>query len=328
MNLPQMPEGISTAWLTKTLRASELLDGHSAVVGFELQQIGDGVGMMSELAQLQLSYAPDAAGPSSLVIKFPSRNATNREVAMDFHVYEREVKYYQELDSQTNLTTPAVYHVEMAQDNFAIMMEDLSAYRSGDQVVGASLQESELAIDELVKLHGAFWGKIDDYAWVPGVSESYHADNLYNFVQAGWPVMMEHFGHLVDPAIEEAFPRYVASIRELQSRMCRQPRTLLHGDFRMENFFFGVEPGHQPMVIFDWQGPLLGCGMVDVAQMLGHSSQISVRRENEKNLIRRYVSGLHDLGVDYSAEQAWQDYVDAVLYMWLYTGRCRGHPRC
>jgi aminoglycoside phosphotransferase (APT) family kinase protein len=34
------------------------------------------------------------------------------------------------------------------------------------------------------------------------------------------------------------------------------PKTLIHGDFRMDNMLFGEEPEHDSLLVVDFQGPL------------------------------------------------------------------------
>ena len=325
MTLPTMPAGLTPEWLTTTLTTQGVIPAGVAVTKIERERVGDGVGMMSDIGRLQLTYSEAGAGPSTLVAKFAGDNPTNREVAMQFHLFEREVRYFQELDQQTQLTSPEMLHAEIEGDNFILLMRDLSDYRSGDQAAGCDLHDTELAVDELIKLHGAFWDRMDGLQWVPGVAHSFHADNMHNFSEVGWPVMMQHFGDFVDPSIAAREADFMTARRALQDRMhSAGPKTFIHGDFRLDNFFYGVKPEHHPIVIFDFQGPLQGNGMVDVALMLAQNTWKEVRVEHERGLIERYAAGLREMGIDYSDEQAWQDYLDAVLYNWFYASVVSG----
>ena len=61
--------------------------------------------------------------------------------------------------------------------------------------------------------------------------------------------------------------------------------------------------------------------------MLGQSTRTDVRQAHERDLVNRYVNGLHELGgLDsvYDATMAWQDYERAMLYNWVYTGVVAG----
>ncbi len=319
-----MPDGLSAEWLTTALKDCDLLTEQGVVTEVTATQVGDGVGMMSELARLNLTYAGDDQAPATMVAKFPSRNETNRDVAMQYRIYEREVKFFQERAEHTAMCTPRMHIAEMQGDNFLLLMEDLSAYQEGDQVVGADLSQTEIALDELAKLHASHWDSVEDLVWVPGVADSYHADNMANLSAVGWPVMCEVFADVLPPEVAAAGEVFQGAVRKLQAAMCEAPKTLLHGDFRMENFFFGQLPGQHPMIVIDWQGPLLGNCMVDVAQMLCQSTQKDVRREHETELLERYTRSLVERGVDYDLERARRDFKTAIFYHWAYTSVVAG----
>ncbi|NKB99978.1 MAG: phosphotransferase [Pseudomonadales bacterium] len=326
MTLPSMPDGISPEWLTEVLRREGYLASNSSVVSVTREQVGDGVGMMSEVSRLCVSYDGSVdALPDSFVVKYPSQNKTNREIAMSYNLYEREVRYFAELDPKTTAYSPRPYITELSGDNFVILMEDMSDYRVGDQIIGANLKDTARCMDELAKLHATFWNDVTELDWVPGIAESYHADNMATLIAIGWPNMCEIFGDFIDPEIAAQGDAFIAGIRGLQEKMMVQPITLLHGDFRLENLFFGVTPDHRPMAIIDWQGPLVGMGIVDVALLLGQNTQTGVRQAHERELVSRYVRGLKNAGVvGYDETRAWQDYELAILYNWVYVGVVAG----
>ena len=319
--LPPMPSGLTPNWLTEALRATHLLAEDVAIEALEVRQVGEGVGMMSELSRLVPTYSGPAAGaPASFIAKYPSQNPTNRQIAMDFNLYEREVRYFAELDPLTTAVCPTTYLTELDGDNFIILMEDLADYRVGDQIVGATLEETELAIDELAKLHAAFWEKVDGIAWIPHVCGSQHARNMQAGTVSGWEQMVSVFGDYLSAPVLAARADIQSSVAPLQAFLDRPPITLAHGDFRMENLLYGTAAEHHPMAIIDWQGPLLGRGMQDVTLLLGQSTQTEVRRRYERALLERYVEGLARLGVrGYDFDEAWQDYRHGQLYNWAYT---------
>ncbi len=320
-----MPQGLTSAWLTEVLRERGLPE-QAEITGVAQEQLGDGTGMMSEIARLRLTIEGDAPGfPRTLVAKFPSRNPVNRESAMGYRVYEREVRYFQELDARTDARSPQIYFVDREADNFLILMADMGDYAVGDQAIGATLAQTELMVDALARLHGGFWGEVDALDWVPGIAGSYHADTMVALCELGWQNMTERFPDQLPTTIARQGAAFSAVLPELQAHMAQAPVTLLHGDFRMENVLFGTRADHAPVVIIDWQGPLLGKGMVDVALMLAQSTQSDVRSAHERALIARYVRELGALGVQgYDDAQAWQDYRQAVLYNWVYVAVVSG----
>ena len=323
-----MPQGLTPEWLTDALRVVGEIDGDVRVREVDARQVGDGTGMMSELALLHLTYSSESAAtaalPRSLVAKYPSSNTNNREIAMAYKLYERETRFFAEVDALTSACSPRALISELQGDNFLILMEDMSDYRIGDQESGADLADTMAMGIELAKLHATFWQNVEALPWVPHISNSYHATNMETLVKVGWDNMTALFQDFIDPGLARKGDAFIAEVPRLQAAMDAAPITLLHGDFRMENVFFGTQPQHVPVAIIDWQGPLLGRGIVDLALMLGQSTRTAVRRGHERDVIATYSETLGELGVDYPRDEVWQDYRLALLYNWLYVGVVAG----
>ena len=322
-SLPEaMPGGLSPEWLNVALAG---LPQGARITGVSRSGVGDGVGMMSELSRLHLTWEqPSPDLPTSLIAKYASTNPTNRAAANGFHVYEREVRFFREVDTRTTMRTPGWYFAKLEADNYLLLMEDLGDYRIGSQASGADLADTELAIDQLAQLHAPFWEKVDGLDWVPHIQGTYHADGLLMMATNGWDPMVRSFGEHVPDSVRAGRDQVLAAIPALQRQMDSGPITLVHGDFRMDNVLFGQKPGQDPIVILDWQGPLKAKGIVDVAVLLGQNSLIETRRAHERDLLRRYVNQLRSLGVSYSFESAWEDYLDALLYQWCYCATITG----
>ncbi len=334
VTLPQMPGGLTAEWLNDALFNSALLNSKMAnaslpttsrIVAVSQSGVGDGVGMMSELSRLNLTWSTPSPGlPTSLIAKYASTNPTNRAAANGFHVYEREVRYFLEVDAVTTMRTPRYYFARLESDNYLLLMEDLGEYRIGSQASGAGLDDTTLAIDQLARLHAPFWEKIEGLDWVPHIEGSYHAHALQMMATNGWDPMVHAFGEHVPASVRAGRDGVLAAIPALQKQMNTGPVTLVHGDFRMDNLLFGQQPGQDPIVILDWQGPLKAKGIVDVAVLLGQNSLIETRRIHERDLVRRYVDLLQSFGVNYSFAIAWEDYLDALLYQWCYCATITG----
>jgi aminoglycoside/choline kinase family phosphotransferase len=319
--LPARAAAITNEWLTEVLHDSGALPAGGKIIAIERHPVGEGVGMMSDLARLIPTYSGDAQGaPASLVGKFPAQNETNREVANSFQIYMREVRYYAELDPICAANGPAIHLSAIdPDDTFIIIMEDLADYQIGDQITGATLAETEICVDELAKVHASFWNQVADYDWLPHIDGSQHASNMRVGTEAGWDSMMKIFGEFVPDAVNDNRESIQKAIGPFQKRLNRAPITLIHGDFRMDNLFFGKSQGQHPLIILDWQGPLLGRGIQDVAQLMAQSTQTDVRRAHQRSLVQRYVDALAANGVkDYGFDEAWDDYRHATLYSWAY----------
>jgi hypothetical protein len=316
--LPQSPEDLTPAWITAALRAGEL---DVEVSSANVRSFGEGAGMLSRLVRVELEYAT-GHGPRSVVVKMPTPNEANRQTAINFHNYRREVLFYRDLANQTAARMPIVHYADIiGDDQFVLVMEDLGGYRLGDQVIGATAEEARLAMTAMAELHAPFWDRVDgpEFEFIPPHYRSYHADALHQGAIAVWDNMVSVAGDALPAEMAALKDRFLAALPRLQEWITASPRTIVQGDFRMDNLFFGQSPDQAPIAICDWQAPLRCKGAHDIANFLSQSLATDVRREHERELVALWQSGLVEGGVTgYSAEQAWEDYRRAVLVLWTY----------
>ncbi len=307
---------VTPAWLTAALQSA----GHNVEIAtVSATPLGVGVGMMSGLQSLALTYAK-GTGPALLVLKMPTENDVNRSVADLYHLYERETLFYRDIASRSTAYTPVVYRADIDGNNFVLLLEDLSDYTLGDQVKGCTLEETEGGVAWLARHHASLWGQTDDpeLAFLPEVSPSYSSDGLMQGCAFGWDPMAALFGHVVPERIAALKDRYLAVLPKLFDWMATPPLTVVHGDFRMDNLFFGSAPGQEPLIAIDWQGSLRGRASQDIAYFLSGSLPIELRRQHERALINQWHTGLVASGVTgFSEADAWEDYRKAVLYVWV-----------
>jgi hypothetical protein len=316
--LPQSPDELTPAWMTAALRAGEL---DAEVSSLDVQSFGEGAGMLSQLVRVRLEYSA-GRGPESVVVKMPTPIEANRQTAINFHNYEREVLFYRDLANQTAARMPIVYYADIiGLEEFILVMEDLGGYRLGDQVIGATVKEARLAMTAMAELHAPFWTRVDtaEFEFIPPHYPSYHSDGLLQGSIAVWDNMVAVAGDALPAEMANVKDRFLNAIPKLQEWISSPPRTIVQGDFRMDNLFFGQPPDQAAIAICDWQAPLRCKGAHDVAYFLSQSVPIEVRREHERELIALWYAGLVEGGVTgYSAEQAWEDYRRGVLVLWTY----------
>jgi hypothetical protein len=70
--VPELTEDASAEFLTQALRSTGVIDDDTVVAELEHDRIGEGVGLMCDLARLTLRYGGPAHGaPSSVILKIP-----------------------------------------------------------------------------------------------------------------------------------------------------------------------------------------------------------------------------------------------------------------
>jgi hypothetical protein len=167
--------------------------------------------------------------------------------------------------------------------------------------------------------HATFWGAVDEPSldFLPYVSPSYSSDAILQGAAFGWDPMVETFGDVLPEPIRSLKERYLAALPKILDEMAAAPVTIVHGDFRLDNLFFGRAPGQEPLIAIDWQGALRGRAAQDLGYFMSGSLPMEVRRAHERELIALWHHELVEHGVeDYSLEDAWHEYRLGVLYVW------------
>ena len=99
------------------------------------------------------------------------------------------------------------------------------------------------------------------------------------------------------------------------------PQTLVHGDYRADNLFFGGPDGDgSAIAAVDWQVSSRGGGVFDLAYFLSGNVTPETRRASEKELLQLYVRTLAESGVaGFGFDDCFEAYRFGVLYCLVYS---------
>ena len=315
---PRSVDDISPAWLTGALRASGAIR-EAAVVGRAIEPIGVGVGFLGQLARVRPSYdRPEPGAPPSMIAKLPTLDPGGREICRIFQFYQREIGFYRDLAPGFPLRVPRCYHSAMDEsaDEYVILLEDLAGLRMGDDVAGCGAAEAERAVRTLARLHAWWWEhpRLAGLAWMPDVNAPVH-----QFAQPAYTASLEPFLQLFGDRLSPRMRGIAEDMRDhvidLLDATAGAPRTVIHGDYRLDNLFFGDDE----LAVIDWQISCRGRGVFDVAYFLSGSVDATLRRQEEMRLLRLW----HEIATagrpGYSFDDALTDYRRCVLYCNVYT---------
>ena len=318
MGIPRRFADITPASLTSLLRdTGALRDG--AVTGIAIEPIGVGAGFLGQVARLHLTYGqPVETAPPTLVGKLPTLDPGGREICRLFRFYEREIRFYRELTPRVPVRVPRCYGsaMDVAADDYLILMEDFGSLRAGDDAAGCSVAEAERAIRSVAGLHAAWWatsdlGRLD---WMPTSNAPVHqtAEPAY---QQALPHFLKLFGDHLSPKMRAVSESMGTHVVDMLDAFTRPPMTIAHGDYRLDNLFFaGVD-----VAMIDWQIAFRGRGAFDVAYFLSGCLEPGVRRAEEMRLLRLW----HEIATGgrpgYPFEEGLLDYRRSVLYCHVYT---------
>lgn len=147
-DFPTTPAGLTTEWLSA-------VTGH-AVEHFDVSPLGEGMGVIGWVNRVHLHTL---TGPASVIVKFAATAPENRNVAVTYDMYGREIRFYRALAGKVPIHTPRCLAAEYDpdSDDFVLVLEDLSGCRVGDQLAGAGLEDASRVVRMLGALHGTTW---------------------------------------------------------------------------------------------------------------------------------------------------------------------------
>jgi thiamine kinase-like enzyme len=323
LKIPSGPQELTPEWLTGALRETETIKS-ATVTSFDTTPTGEGTGLLGQLAVVMLHYdQPEEGAPASLVAKFPAAEPENRETGKLFRFYERENRFYEQLADKIELRTPRCYYSAMNAEaaEHVLLLEDLSSARVGDQVAGCSLEEAELAIGELAKFHASWWEspRLSELDWMPFTSDPVVTQPTDQSYAQAWAPFVQNFGGRLSPSILEIGERLGKNVTKILEQIDAPPKTILHGDYRLDNLFFGGSDGADPLTVIDWQISMRGRGTYDVGYFMSQSMDPADRKASEMEILRMYHETLVANGVrDYDFDQCLHDYRFATLFCLVY----------
>jgi hypothetical protein len=320
--IPAGPHELTADWLTEALRSTNIIGGQR-VKAFEAKDVGEGAGFIGVVSRVKLEYDSAADGaPSSLIAKFPGASEGGREIGNLFRFYEREIRFYEEIAREVELRTPKRYYsaMDLAAGDFILLLEDLDSARCGDQLAGCGAGDAEIALRALADFHASWWehprlAQIGE--WMPVIDAPVHRSAEQSYAQA-WVPFIENFGGELSPEMRRTAERIGKNVIALQSSYNDAPRTIMHGDYRLDNMFFGCDGG-RPFAVVDWQIASIGRGIFDVTYFVAGGMEPDERRAHERDLVRLYHDRLLQRGVkDYSWEQCWEEHRRGANYLLVY----------
>lgn len=317
--IPRLAEEIDAGWLDQALRSRGHLQ-NAKVVEASATLLDAGVGFVGKVARIKASYdRPDTGLPSSFIAKIPTDFANIREMMRPFRVYEREIRFYEEVAPLIQLRTPKLWYsaMDLEDDRYILIIEDFAGARVGDQLAGCTPEEARTLMVELAKFHAAWWEnpKLKQFEWMPAVNDPLQKAGIGTY-EASLPGLLETFSDLLTPEFREWTRVY--PFNDIQDALFAAPHTIEHADFRLDNMFFDLPDTPGGIAIIDWQASTRGSGMQDVGYFLTQSLTVEDRRKYEDELLRAYHETLREQGVkDYSWDDIQRDYRWGALFGWI-----------
>lgn len=290
---------MTPAWLDDALG----LTGPAAVTALYATALG--TGQMCDSYRVLVTHADGTV--TRLIAKLPATDPTSRATGLMLRAYEKEVRFYQELAPTLGVRTPTVHAAEIdtTTGSFVLLLDDLAPARAGDQLAGCTPGQARAALSELVELHAPRWADptLRDIEWLLG-DRGPARDVMIGLLPGLWNGFLERYADRLDDDVRTAggivFERLPAFYED------REPSTIVHGDFRLDNLLF--DPTDGSVAVLDWQTCTVGPGPADAAYFVGAGLLPEVRRVEETGLFEHYHRGLLAAGVAIDREGCWEMY--------------------
>ena len=304
MPIPETPADITAEWVGAALGLP--------VTSIESRPIGVGVGLLGDLVRVIPTYKA-ADGPPSIIVKLPTHAAANKAIGMAFQFYEREVRFFQEVAPTARVRTPHVFHsaMDVANERFVLVLEDLCDYELADQVTGMSVDQATRAVQAIAPFHAQWWETAELAAldWMPTADHPITMQSAQMYKDA-WEHFVDKWAHVIPAGGLEVGAAVRDAFEGMLVQLARPPRTITHTDFRGDNLFFG----NNEVAVIDWQLTTRSGGAYDVAYLLAQSMDAELRRANDRDILRAWYERLCQAGVtDFTFEQAIDDYAAGIL---------------
>jgi aminoglycoside phosphotransferase (APT) family kinase protein len=310
--IPQEVDEITADWVNEVFKQSGLAaDPRVSVV--ENSVIGDEKGFLSQVVRASLSYEGSPGKlPGTIIVKIEPMREAWRAAERRRSSFEREISFYQEIAPNLSVNVPRVFHTAMTPEAKVLVMEDLGHLTACDQIRGMEHERVLATARGIAQVHAAFWDNeaLAGLTWLPD-HEHFHDEGI----EEDWAAFAEAYGLRIGKEGLRLGAWVAENMAWWRQEIRARPSTLIHGDLRADNLFFGAPGTPQEVMFIDWQGAKRGLAAIDVARLLGGSEPVAERSGRQMEVFEAWHQALCQAGVaGYPAEDALNDFRLAALH--------------
>lgn len=312
--IPATQDAITPLWMT-----AALADRFPGVEVAAITQTNFIDGTAQKL-RYALDFAPgnQCGAPASLWVKggFDTKGADQGEA------FANEVRFFNEIAPHLAIERPASFYgqVDPATRNGVVILEDLIMRGAifGDSRAPLRPDQTAAILSLQAQYHARFWRSpaLADFGWLRAggaIAQANMVDQYFGLWDAA--TALPRFAFL--DAAQRDKRRMQAALNIMVDALKTEAFCLIHGDSGVPNIYF---TGQNEAGYLDWQHVMKGHWAFDLAALMITSLSVQDRRDNERALLRHYLSELTANGADApSFDAAWRDYRRFAMwpFMWV-----------
>ena len=255
----------------------------------------------------QTFRASRSGDPKKYILKVGTEILQRQKWAKELHVFDRELAAYRLLAPLKGKYSPRLFagiSANQGSDGL-LLLEEIRHARNFDQLRGLPWTQLISAIRTIAHIHAYFWNS-------PTLKKSkglprHHYMRAHE-VRRNLPAFLRWAK--LSPQDRTLFIKLTSQVPPILARFKKQPLTLVHGDLRSDNVFYG----EKSVRFIDWGLSLAGNATFDLARFAGGSARKPLSLLQHVDLFSLWHRELLRLGVrNYPSHEAWSDYRDALL---------------
>ena len=241
------------------------------------------------------------------ILKVGSDIPQRRQWAGELRVFERELAAYRLLAPLGGKLSPRLFSGASALhgSDGLLLLEFIRDARNRDQLRGLTWPELVSAARAIARIHAEFWS-FPALKKTKGLPQHHYM--RAHEVRRHLPVFLRWAK--LPAKTTQIFRGLPQQANQALARLRKRPLTLVHGDLRSDNIFYG----RKSVRFIDWGLALAGNAAFDLARLAGGSARKSLSLLQHVDLFKVWHTELLRQGLrNYPLHDAWQDYRDAVL---------------
>ena len=301
---PMHVDEITPEWITHALKGGGYLK-NASVKSIEKKILGDAKGFLSSVVQVKIEYDTiQQDAPASVVVKIEPEEGGFKDFGDELNAFEREIRFYKEVASNLPIRLPELYYAVDKPPAYSMVMEDLSPFVPGDQLVGMHEQQVMTTVEEIARIQALYWNNeaLEKLVWMP------ETNNISDSYSSKWESFVENFGYCLSDEAKELCGELAHNIDWKKAEISKRQKTIVHSDLREDNLLFPPPGSNDSILIIDWQITIRSIGAFDVARLLGGSELPQERKGHEFKVLKTWHDTLLQEGIkDYKWEDAIYD---------------------